>query len=158
MPNFWSKIFPFTKHSGLCFSQVGGRGGLDSNFFQGCQISGQKFFPLPSALDSVFRSGFSGGRMLERLETTLWPVAVNVSFLQRNTCWFAVDNKTYKSNNFGLMENTGNGFGPILCVRLRHYWLNTKLWHKRWRKRRRYGLFRHTDNDPVTVNVKFWVA
>ena len=61
MPNFRSKFFPFTKCSGLCFFQVGGGGGFRPNFIQGCQISGQKFSPLPSALDSVFFSGGGGG-------------------------------------------------------------------------------------------------
>ena len=54
MPNFRSKIFPFTKRSGLCIFSGGGGGGFGPNFFQGRQISGQKCFPSPSTLDSVF--------------------------------------------------------------------------------------------------------
>ena len=56
-PNLWSKIFPFTKRSGLrIFSMGGGGGGGLHTFTFWCwvQICGQKFFPLPSALDLEF--------------------------------------------------------------------------------------------------------
>ena len=61
-PNLWSKIFPFTKRSGLrIFSKIGGGGVVTFTFWCWVQICGQKFFPLPSALDLEFSQGRGGG-------------------------------------------------------------------------------------------------
>ena len=66
-PNLWSKIFPFTKRSGLrIFS---GWGGV-CTFWCWVQICGQKFFPLPSTLDLEFSQG--GGPYFLMLSPNLW--------------------------------------------------------------------------------------
>ena len=66
-PNLWSKIFPFTKHSGLrIFSE-----GRVRTFWCWVQICGQKFFPLPSALDLEFFQGGRGPYFL-MLSPNLW--------------------------------------------------------------------------------------
>ena len=65
------KIFPFTKRSGLRIFWGRGGGGLHTfTFWCWVQICGQKFFPLPSALD--LEMGSFGNYSLT--------VAVNVSF------------------------------------------------------------------------------
>ena len=72
-PNLWSKIFPFTKRSGLRIFSGGGGGGSHFTFWCWVQICGQKFFPLPSALDLEFFLGGGGSHFyFLMLSPNLW--------------------------------------------------------------------------------------